>query len=278
MIDTLSDWLIESGLGGADLRELLGGLCRRLNADGIAVERGGCAVLRLHPQIFSEEVSWLKETDATATAYFTPNMMLDPDNRRGPYFDLALNGLDYNCYRLASKETPDTGGDLLARLKREGYTEYFGFCHQTGGIVSITPFARALGLTPCVAGSFATRRRGGFAEGEIECFKALSRPLALAARSWANYDTASHFLNLYIGRSCGARVLDGRITRGDSERIICGIWFPDLRESSRLVSDLRPNDYLALLNRYFDATAGAVMAEGGEVLKFIGDAVLGIFA
>jgi len=68
------------------------------------------------------------------------------------------------------------------------------------------------------------------------------------------------------------------ITRGDSEFISCGIWFSDLRESSRLVTDLPPNDYLALLNRYFDATAGAVMAEGGEVLKFIGDAVLGIFA
>jgi len=56
-VNTLSDWLIESGLSGADLRELLAGLCHRLNPGGIAVERGGCAVLRLHPQIFSEEVS-----------------------------------------------------------------------------------------------------------------------------------------------------------------------------------------------------------------------------
>jgi hypothetical protein len=65
-VTALSDWLIESGLGGADLRALLAGLCRRLNARGIAVDRGGCAVLRLHPEIVSEEVSWLKETDAVA--------------------------------------------------------------------------------------------------------------------------------------------------------------------------------------------------------------------
>ena len=37
------------------------------------------------------------------------------------------------------------------------------------------------------------------------------------------------------------------------------------------------NRYLALINDYFDCTAGAVEDHGGEVLKFIGDAVLAIF-
>jgi hypothetical protein len=59
LVETLAGWLVESGLGGADVRELLAGLCRRLNAGGIAVDRGGCGILRLHPQIVSEEVSWL---------------------------------------------------------------------------------------------------------------------------------------------------------------------------------------------------------------------------
>src|SRR5260370_5021359 len=165
LVDRLSGWLIESGLGGADVRELLAGLCRRLNASGFAVDRGGCAILRLHPQIVSEEVSWLKETGATTTAYMTANLMVDPDNRRGPYFDLALNGLTYKRYRLSSEGTVES--PLLARLKSEGYEEYFGFRHETGGLASITPFARALGLTPCIAGSFATRRKDGFGEVEI---------------------------------------------------------------------------------------------------------------
>ena len=34
---------------------------------------------------------------------------------------------------------------------------------------------------------------------------------------------------------------------------------------------------MELVNRYFDCTAGAVMSHGGEVLRFIGDAVLAIF-
>ena len=36
-------------------------------------------------------------------------------------------------------------------------------------------------------------------------------------------------------------------------------------------------DFLDLLNAYFECTVGAVLAHGGEVLRFIGDAVLAIF-
>ncbi|MDG2070524.1 MAG: hypothetical protein P8J55_02055 [Pseudomonadales bacterium] len=35
--------------------------------------------------------------------------------------------------------------------------------------------------------------------------------------------------------------------------------------------------YLAAFDQYFDCVAGAVMEQGGEVFKFIGDAVLAIF-
>jgi adenylate cyclase len=36
-------------------------------------------------------------------------------------------------------------------------------------------------------------------------------------------------------------------------------------------------DYLALLNSYFECMAGAILDHGGEVLRFLGDAVLGMF-
>jgi adenylate cyclase len=267
-------WLIESGLQGRGVPELLAGLCRRLNAGGFSIDRAGCSHLTLHPQIVSQEVVWRSDDGATTT-FFTPKMMEDSDNRRGPYFELALSKLRYKRFSLG--EPDPAHAPLLARLRNEGYTEYFAFFHETTGGGAISPFARRMGLVPCVVGSFATRRSGGFAEAEIACFESISETLALAAKARTNYDTASRLLDLYVGRSCGSQVLEGQITRGDSERISCGIWFCDLRQSSRLVSQLPLDDYIALLNRYFDATAGAVMAAGGEVLKFIGDAVMGIF-
>lgn len=258
------------------MQELVAGLCRRLNAGGIAVDRAGCSVLTLHPQIFSQEITWRSDDDNAITRYYTPKMAAEADNRRGPYFDLALNKISYKRLFL------DEGGagqdmPLLARLRAEGFTEYFGFFHATSGAAAITPFARRAGLVPCVVGSFATRRPGGFGEGEIDCLKSVSRTLALAAKARANFETGSRLLDIYLGSSCGSQVLDGHITRGDSERISCGIWFCDLRHSSRLVTQLPLDDYIALLNRYFDVTVGTVMGAGGEVLKFIGDAVMAIF-
>lgn len=272
---TTADWLVGSGLDNTDVSQLVSGLCRRLNAGGLAVDRGGCAILALHPQIVSQEMTWRSDDDMATARFYTPNEMEDPENRRGPYFDLALNRTSYRRFYFgeqgAWQEMP-----LLARLQAEGFTEYLGFFHPTGG-VAVTPFARRIGLAPCVAGSFATRQAGGFGDAGIACLQAISKTLALAAKSRTNFETASRFLDLYVGQRCGSQVLDGRITRGDSDRISCGIWFCDLRQSSRLIAELSLDDYITLLNRYFDLTVGAVMGEGGEVLKFIGDAVMGIF-
>ena len=50
----VAGWLVESGLGGCEVPEIVAGLGRRLNAAGIAVDRVGCAILTLHPQFVSQ--------------------------------------------------------------------------------------------------------------------------------------------------------------------------------------------------------------------------------
>ncbi len=50
-----------------------------------------------------------------------------------------------------------------------------------------------------------------------------------------------------------------------------------MRGSTALADQMPAADFLVRLNRYFDCTAGAVLDHGGEVLRFIGDAVLAIF-
>src|SRR5258708_24546873 len=212
MAATVVNWLVESGVGGSDVPELLAGLGRRLNAGGVAIDRAGCALLTLHPQIVSQEVAWHSHEDRATTTYFTPKLMEDPNNRRGAYFALALKGLRYKRFLLSESGVVEDM-PLLARLGNEGYAEYFGFFHATGGAAAISPFARRIGLGPCVVGSFATRRPGGFGEAEIGCFKSISETLAVAAESRKNYHTASAPLALYIGRSRVTQVLDGLITR-----------------------------------------------------------------
>ncbi|MDN3720928.1 adenylate/guanylate cyclase domain-containing protein [Roseibium salinum] len=50
-----------------------------------------------------------------------------------------------------------------------------------------------------------------------------------------------------------------------------------MRNSTAIAEKLGPDAYLSWLNTYFEATAGAILGNGGEVLDFIGDAVLGVF-
>jgi adenylate cyclase len=50
-----------------------------------------------------------------------------------------------------------------------------------------------------------------------------------------------------------------------------------MRDSTRLADSMSGPTFLQALNQYFEATAGAVLVHGGEVLRFIGDAVLAIF-
>ena len=55
------------------------------------------------------------------------------------------------------------------------------------------------------------------------------------------------------------------------------IWYSDMRDSTRLADGMAADKFLKTVNSYFECTAGAVLAQGGEVLRFIGDAVLAIF-
>lgn len=61
------------------------------------------------------------------------------------------------------------------------------------------------------------------------------------------------------------------------ETIRAVIWLCDLRGFTALSEELPRTALIDPLNEYFGAMCGALEAGGGEVLKFIGDAFLGIF-
>jgi hypothetical protein len=63
VVQTMMAWLTEQGLEGRDVPEIVRGLGQRLRQLGLPVDRVGCAILALHPQIMSEEVAWDTESD-----------------------------------------------------------------------------------------------------------------------------------------------------------------------------------------------------------------------
>ena len=86
-----------------------------------------------------------------------------------------------------------------------------------------------------------------------------------------------NILSTYLGEKAGNQVLNGSIKRGDGQLIPAVIWYSDLRDSTRLAGFQENQQFLNTLNQYFECTAGSVARTGGEVLRFIGDAVLAIY-
>ncbi|MEX1316996.1 MAG: adenylate/guanylate cyclase domain-containing protein [Synechococcaceae cyanobacterium] len=66
-------------------------------------------------------------------------------------------------------------------------------------------------------------------------------------------------------------------TQAQGARCRCVVLFSDLEGFTALSSLLEPEELFALLNRYFDAIGASVVAEGGLLDKFIGDALMAEF-
>lgn len=81
----------------------------------------------------------------------------------------------------------------------------------------------------------------------------------------------------YLGRQTGERVLDGDIVRGQTLAIDSGIMFCDVRGFTTLSEALPAHEMIQLMNEIFAIIGHASQERGGEILKFIGDAMLIIF-
>jgi len=125
--------------------------------------------------------------------------------------------------------------------------------------------------------ALATDDAGGFGAPDVENFEKLGYPLAAVLEVAATRRAAVTLLDTYVGHRTGQRILEGRIHRGDADEIHAAIWYADLRGFTPLTESLPAARLLDLLNSYFELVAAAVTPRGGEILRFIGDAMLVVF-
>src|SRR5262249_31301525 len=112
---------------------------------------------------------------------------------------------------------------------------------------------------------------------DIAALVALMPQISLLLEIQTLRRTTRILLDTYVGPTSGRRVLQGQIKRGQGEDIRAVLWFSDLRGFTELSDAPSNEELIALLNDYFGALVVAVEAERGEVLKFIGDAMLAIY-
>ncbi len=255
------EWLVAGAPEAGGASEVMARLCADLAASGVPLARGVVFVRTLHPETVGRWFVW--ERGAAAVRFGElPYERQREFYANGPIDHVATTG-DELCRRL------DSGGpfesELLTRLAHEGMTEYLAL-----------PM-RFLDGTVHVA-TFATDRAGGFGEANRALLRRVVEPLARLAEILASRRTAANLLDAYVGHGAGERILGGQVRRGDVERIGCAIWFSDLRGFTTLSAGQSPEAIIAMLNRVFDCQGPAVHAHHGEVLKFMGDGLLAIFA
>jgi adenylate cyclase len=136
----------------------------------------------------------------------------------------------------------------------------------------------AIGLMDCTYSSWASDRPGGFSDADLAALESLVPCLALAIKGASIARIAETLVETYLGRDAGRRVLRGHIERGVAEKIGAVLWFSDLQGFTRITDTASPAQIIPLLNDYADAIVSALQSHGGEVLKFMGDGILAIFA
>jgi adenylate cyclase len=271
LISELETWLIEEALGDPEIVGLFDTLCQRLHAVGIPVERAALSWPTLHTLFRAEQVFWWLGRGAKLEQYYHSSAG-NEEWLASPFYHVLSKGLPRLRRRLDG-ENALLDFPVLKAIVDQGYTDYL----MTSANFRIAEFADFDGGTTGIAASWATMREGGFSENDLEALSRIQTVFAVACQASIQKRVMTNIANAYLGPTAGWRVLSGDIKRGDGERISAVVWFSDLRASTRLSDEMAPDDYLALLNKYFECTAAPVIEHGGEILNFIGDGVLAIF-
>ncbi len=255
-------WLMSEAWEAAETPELVARLGRKLTEEGVPLMRLALIVRTLHPQLLGNAYRWHRGSETsnqTEVPYEALTTAAYLDSPLVPIFD-GVGGIR----RRLEGDNPVLDFPILRDLQADGATDY---------VAMPLPFsngqANALTLTTDEPGGFSTKDLGHI----YEILPILSRLFEVHALR----QMSRSLLDTYLGAYTGERVLNGRVKRGDGEDINAVIWFCDLRDSTAMAETLPRDQYLSVLNSFFECTASAVLERGGEVLKFIGDAVLAIF-
>ena len=255
-------WLVHKAWQATSTKDLVKQLAETLVAEGMPIFRMRLMIQTLNPLLFAHAYAWRQTEDEVEEFQATHAGAQSAQFRDSP-FAVVMKG-EGGVRRRLDVPNPKLDFPVLKDLVEEGATDYVAMpLHFSDGQINIITFVSH------APGGFSTEHLGHL----YEILPNLSRQLEAHAQRVSSMS----LLQTYLGHNTGERVLMGLVKRGDGEDIHAVIVFSDLRGSTALAESLSREKYLAALNQYFDSVAGAVIEHGGEVLKFIGDAMLAIF-
>ena len=258
--DPVAKWFVEEAFKLTDTGDLVQQAGEQLVAAGIPLYRLSYIQAVDHPEMVGTAYFWRRGKDVeqfSAARYSAAS----EEVQDSPVGQAMFEGKTMR-FRLEGEE--ELPYQILADLKQEGATDYvilpvtFGDGHHD-----------ALSVTSDVP--------GGFSREDLDRMYVWQKLFARIVEIHSLRRRAVTLLDVYVGHKAGERILNGQYLRGDGDTIHAVIWYCDMRGFSQLSEQLERDELITLLNDYFECMGTPVTAHGGEIIKFIGDAMLAIF-
>ncbi|MBJ3774997.1 adenylate/guanylate cyclase domain-containing protein [Acuticoccus mangrovi] len=258
-IDVIRNWLLGDAITG-ELSTIVEGLGYRLLKYGVPVHRLTVNFGLINPSLLAAGLIWRPGRPIDFVRY-------DYANRDSGMYERSP-------FKLAEKEgrrisidvaaTPDDAFGVIPELKAEG------LCHY-----AVFPLRNSVGTNMYL--TIATRDAADFTPAQYDLLDALSPAIVAMLEIKTLRFTLRDVLGAYVGRAAAREIVQGTVHRGQVTAMRAAILVADLRRFTQLSTELPPEATADLINRYYDMVVPAIEAGGGEVLKFIGDAVLAVF-
>lgn len=258
---SITSHLLDAATRSRGLGETLTSLAARLQEVGVPVRRMRTSVTTKHPELFVLAVMWHAER-GTEVRDGKRELLSTPTFLESPVAEVRAGAPRIRC-RLTGPDA-DLSYAIARELAADGLTDYV-----------VHPLIFGTGERTYF--SFATDAPEGFSDDHLALFEALLPVLSVRVELESTGYALSSLLQVYLGHNAASRVLEGAFLRGTGQPIHAAVWFCDMRGFTTLADRLPAAEVVTILDRFFESVAGPIAPHGGEVLKFIGDAVLAIF-
>jgi adenylate cyclase len=261
-----------------DFRPLLESVRSVLSASGVEADRVQIPMTKVlgfrHPTLWGVILTWHRQRNFADTSMVTHDEaqanglpmtgpmtapLDDTGAPRNPYFYIwGERDWLYEC----DLESPDDDFELFEKMRADGFRYYACFRLK----MPATEIPAVVSLAAAEPFPDDLRQR-------LEPLRGL---LGITCYAACRTSQAHKIAVSYVGRTTGPKVLEGHMVRGSSQTVEAGVMFCDVRGFTALSQKVGA-EIIPIMNQLFEAIGDEAEQRGGEILKFIGDAMLLIF-
>lgn len=256
----ICSFLLGDGRLGDDRNKTVVELCDRFIDAGLPLDRYASIIRILHSTDVATVQFWERGEGASEVIIPYKSAMDDA-------YKISPPALAHQCQCWIGFDpqlVPVDQFGIVAELRQKGFRHYI-----------CAPVRLASGMED--AFTFATKLPDGFSPEDIALLRATFPAVSAYHEILVLERMLKEVTRMYVGQEPHKRILSGDVHRGEVTHIDSAILFADMRSFTSITANMPAEQITALLNDFFDCIVPAIDAQGGEVLKFIGDGVLAIF-